>query len=132
MRCIGAYQVAQQTDVPVAPVPWPGLSPYHRGFPGTITLSVYDSASAFEATESPRHHGFRRIMFVNGHVGNTAVTQFVIDKINLETKGTTAVDLREAATPFEKIPRSQSFTTMLDQHAGVPETSNSLTTPSRW
>ena len=59
------------------------------------------------------------------------MTQFVIDRINLETKAT-AVDLREAATPFEKILSGTSrVTTMLDQHAGVPETSNSLyLTPS--
>ena len=127
-----ALLVAQQTDVLVAPVLWPGLSPYHMGFPGTITLSADTIQRVlFEATESLVHHGFRRIMFVNGHVGNTAVTQFVIDRINLETKGT-AVDLREAATPFEKSSSGTSrVTTMLDQHAGVPETSNSLyLTPS--
>jgi creatinine amidohydrolase len=77
------------------------------------------------------HHGFRRIMFVNGHVGNTVVTQLVIERINLETKAT-AVDLREAARPFEKLASGTArATTTLDQHAGAPETSNSLyLTPS--
>jgi creatinine amidohydrolase len=127
-----ALLVPQQTDVLVAPVLWPGLSPYHMGFPGTITLSADTIQRVlFEATESLVHHGFRRIMFVNGHVGNTVVTQFVIERINLETKAT-AVYLREAATPFEKFPSGTSRArTMLDQHAGVPETSNSLyLTPS--
>lgn len=127
-----ALLVAQKTDVLVAPVLWPGLSLYHMGFPGTITLSADTIQRVlFEAAESLTRHGFRRIMFINGHVGNTVVTQFVIDRINLETKAT-AVDLREAAVAFEQFPSgTRRTTTMLDQHAGVPETSNSLyLTPS--
>jgi creatinine amidohydrolase len=34
-----AKLIAQQTDVLVAPILLPGNSPYHMGFPGTITLS---------------------------------------------------------------------------------------------
>jgi len=127
-----ALLVAQQTDVLVAPVLWAGLSPYHMGFPGTITLSSDTIQRVlFETAESLVQHGFRRIMFVNGHIGNTVVTQFVIDRINLETKAT-AVDLRDAAAAFEKVPSgTRRSTTVLDQHAGVPETSNSLyLTPS--
>src|SRR5437899_7094386 len=33
-----AKLVAQKTDVLVAPILFPGNSPYHMGFPGTITL----------------------------------------------------------------------------------------------
>src|SRR5689334_2248581 len=35
-----AKLIAQKTDVLVAPVLLPGISPYHMEFPGTITLSA--------------------------------------------------------------------------------------------
>ena len=35
-----AKMIAQKTDVLVAPVLLPGISPYHMEFPGTITLSA--------------------------------------------------------------------------------------------
>src|SRR5271154_3645962 len=34
-----AKLIAQRTDVLVAPILMPGVSPYHMEFPGTITLS---------------------------------------------------------------------------------------------
>ncbi len=43
-----AKLIAQRTDVLVAPVLMPGLSPYHMGFPGTMTLS-FDTSSCFLA-----------------------------------------------------------------------------------
>jgi len=35
-----AKLIAQQTDVLVAPILFPGNSPYHMAFPGTITLPI--------------------------------------------------------------------------------------------
>src|ERR1041384_7169668 len=35
-----AKLIAQKTDVLVAPILLPGSSPYHMGFPGTITLKA--------------------------------------------------------------------------------------------
>jgi creatinine amidohydrolase len=122
-----ALLVAQRTDVLVAPILLPGLSPYHMGFAGTITLSADTIQRVFfEAAQSLLRHGFRRIMFMNGHVGNTIVTQYIIDRINQETSGI-AVDLRESAVPFETVASGTlRRSRVLDQHAGVPETSNSL------
>src|SRR6195256_4146632 len=58
-----AKLIAQKTDVLVAPILLPGISPYHMEFPGTIALSpdtfqrVY-----FEAAQSLLRHGVRRIL----------------------------------------------------------------------
>src|SRR5258708_29470864 len=81
-----AKLIAQKTDVLVAPILLPGMSPYHMEFPGTITLSpdtfqrVY-----FEAAQSLIKHGFRRFLLLNAHVGNQSVSRYIIDRINQET-----------------------------------------------
>ena len=120
-----AKLIAQRTDVLVAPILMPGQSPYHMGFPGTITLSAETIQAVYvEAAQSLIRHGFKRFMFLNAHGGNRAITTFIVDRINQETAGI-AVDLGVAASPFQKgtsIPRSTEF----DRHGGVGETSNSL------
>lgn len=120
-----AKLIAQRTDVLVAPILLPGQSPYHMGFPGTITLSSETIQAVYvEATKSLIRHGFKRFLFLNAHGGNRAITTFIVDRINQETAGI-AVDLGAAAAPFRKgtaIPPS----TVFDRHGGVGETSNSL------
>ncbi len=119
-----AKLIAQRTDVLVAPILFPGISPYHMEFPGTIALSpdtlqrVY-----FEAAQSLISHGFRRFLLLNGHVGNTSVSRYIIDRINQETPAV-AVELADAAAPF--LAKSTSKETKFDRHAGVGETSGGL------
>src|SRR5689334_18916125 len=76
-----AKLIAQKTDVLVAPVLMPGISPYHMEFPGTITIS-HETAQRvyFEAVQSLIHHGFRRILFMNAHTGNQFLTAYVADR----------------------------------------------------
>ena len=131
-----AELIAQQTDALVAPILLPGNSPYHMGFPGTITLSAETIEKVyFEAAQSLIAHGFRRFVFLNAHGGNAATTRFIVDRINQETAAT-AVDLDTAMAPFsndahmppvvraemEGLPEIKGF----DHHAGVGETSQSL------
>lgn len=119
--------IAQRTDVLVAPILMPGNSPYHMGFPGTITLkSETIQAVYFEAAQSLIQHGFRRFLFLNGHGGNAATTRFIVDRINQETPAI-AVELGEAAAPFMKrvtLPGAPAKT--FDRHSGFGETSDSL------
>lgn len=131
-----AELIAQQTDVLVAPILMPGNSPYHMGFPGTITLSAETLEKVyFEAAQSLIAHGFRRFIFLNAHGGNAATTRFIVDRINQETSAT-AVDLDTAIQPFSdeahmspnvqaelaRVPDGKDF----DHHAGLDETSQSL------
>jgi len=91
-----AELIAQETDVLVAPILMPGNSPYHMGFPGTITLSTETIERVyFEAVQSLIKHGFRRFILLNAHGGNAATTRFIVDRINHETAAT-AVDLDQA------------------------------------
>ena len=131
-----AELIAQQTDVLVAPILMPGNSPYHMGFPGTITLSAETLEKVyFEAAQSLIRHGFRRFVFLNAHGGNAATTRFIVDRINQETPAV-AVDLDQTSQPYmneahmgpeiaaemQKLPDIKGF----DHHAGVSETSQSL------
>jgi creatinine amidohydrolase len=120
-----AKLIAQKTDVMVAPVLLPGISPYHMEFPGTITLSA-DTVQRvyFEAVQSLIHHGFRRFMLLTSHAGNRNVSRYLVDRINQETPGI-AVELNDAAAPFihaSKRPKVKQF----NRHAGVDETSTGL------
>src|SRR5439155_19431547 len=73
-----AKLIAQKTDVLVAPILLPGISPYHMEFPGTITLS-HDTVQRvyFEAAQSLIRHGFRRFLILNSHGGNQAVSRYL-------------------------------------------------------
>jgi creatinine amidohydrolase len=128
-----AKLIAQKTDVLVAPVLLPGISPYHMEFPGTITLSP-DTVQRvyFEAVQSLIHHGFRRFLLLTSHAGNRGVVRYLIDRINQETPGI-AVELNDAAGPFFKMPPpdpkqdpKQDKVAKFDRHAGVGETSDGL------
>ena len=120
-----AKLIAQKTDVLVAPILFPGNSPYHMAFPGTITLPAETIQLVFfQAAQSLMKHGFKRFLILNSHGGNQAISRYIADRINQETPGI-AVELGEAAEPFmTRAP--QGDRREFDRHAGVNETSSSL------
>jgi creatinine amidohydrolase len=69
-----ALEAAEPLGVPVYPVMPFGCSPYFTAFPGTVSLRVETLlAMARDIVRSLYTSGFRRVMFVNGHGGNSAV-----------------------------------------------------------
>jgi len=67
-----AVEAAQPLGVPVFPVLAYGITPYFRAFPGTITLRVETYTSVLrDILDAMTDHGFKRILIVNGHGGNT-------------------------------------------------------------
>lgn len=121
-----AKLIAQRTDVLVAPILLAGNSPYHMGFPGTITLSLETLQKVYvEAAESLLRHGFKRFLILNSHGGNRVLSQFIADRINHETAGI-AVELNEASAPFERRRENRDEPALFDRHGGVGETSSSL------
>lgn len=124
-----AQLIAQRTDVLVAPILFPGQSPYHMEFAGTITLSSETIQRVYvEAVQSLIQHGFKRFMILNAHGGNRAATTFIVDRINQETEGI-AVDLGVAAGPFMQRGGggdAPAGPPELDRHGGTSETSNAL------
>ena len=78
-----ADAASQQTGVLVAPPLNFGLSPYFRDYPGTLTLRVNTLLAAVEdIIRSAHHQGFRRILILNGHGGNSPLRVHLNDVIN--------------------------------------------------
>ena len=67
-----AAEAAEPLGVPVFPVLNYGITPYFRRYPGTISLRLdtYQRIVA-DVLESLAGTGFTRILFVNGHGGNS-------------------------------------------------------------
>lgn len=67
-----AVDVAAPEGVPVFPGVAYGVTPYFMGYPGTVTLSEETHARVvIEILDSLRRHGFKRVLLVNGHGGNS-------------------------------------------------------------
>src|SRR5690242_5400935 len=72
-----AAEAAEPLGIPVFPVVAYGVTPYFREFPGSISLRVDTHLSVVrDILDSMAHSGFKRILIVNGHGGNSAVQQW--------------------------------------------------------
>ena len=75
-----AVEAAKPLGIPVFPTMPFGLAPYHMAYPGTITLRVETLLAVFrDIINSVRSHGFRRIVIVNGHGGNSPVGALALE-----------------------------------------------------
>jgi creatinine amidohydrolase len=67
-----AADAAAPLGVPVFPPVNYGITPYFRAFPGTVSLRMETYLRIIrDILDSLREQGFRRVVFVNGHGGNT-------------------------------------------------------------
>jgi creatinine amidohydrolase len=67
-----AVEAAEPIGVAVFPVVAYGITPYFMAYPGTISLRVNTYMQIMhDILESLTQHGFKRIVIVNGHGGNT-------------------------------------------------------------
>ncbi|MEM2102567.1 MAG: creatininase family protein, partial [Candidatus Bathyarchaeia archaeon] len=70
----------------VAPPIYYGVSMHHMDFPGTVTLSPHTLEKlAYEVATSLVRHGFRKIVFENGHGGNTQALESAAQRVKLDT-----------------------------------------------
>ena len=84
-----AEAASQATGVLVAPPLNFGVSPYFLAYPGTLSLRASTLCSAVEdIVRSAYGHGFRRILVVNGHGGNSPA------RSHLQEVNNTLPDLR--------------------------------------
>ncbi|MCK9356738.1 MAG: creatininase family protein [Dehalococcoidia bacterium] len=83
-----AAERIEDVKVLVLPPIWTGYSPHHMQMAeaaGTISLGFHTFADLLtDVAACVYAHGFRRIMFLNGHGGNTALVQAVRFKLGEE------------------------------------------------
>lgn len=81
-----AKRVAEKTDVVYTPVMPFGYSIHHMNFPGSITLKTQTLVKVYkEVCLSLLQHGFKKIVIMNGHGGNTNWIGQAISELYHET-----------------------------------------------
>jgi len=85
-----AQRVGEQAGILYTPTLWLGYSPQHMRAPGfgagTITLRSDTYLNViYDIGRSLIHHGFNRLIFVNGHGSNVKVIDPVLRRLRYET-----------------------------------------------
>lgn len=80
-----AEKLKEKLKILIAPLIPYGMSEHHMDFPGTITLRHETLINIIEdVCISLSRHGFKRILILNGHGGNTAAIRVAVQELNLK------------------------------------------------
>lgn len=111
---VATYREQAGEAVPVAPTIPIGIAAEHRAFDGTLWVSP-ETFRAYirETVASLAHHGFDRVIIVNGHGGNTDALREITGTISREDAAYAV-----AFTWFDSIETEQEM-----GHGGPVETS---------
>ena len=75
-----ALDAAEPLGIPVFPVLAYGVTPYFLAYPGSISLRVETYVAILrDILDSLRRQGFKRILLVNGHGGNSPAASLAIE-----------------------------------------------------
>lgn len=75
-----AVDAAEGTGVPVFPVLAYGMTPYFGAYPGTVTVRMATYVRLIrDLLDSLAGSGFKRLLLVNGHGGNSPVEGLVVE-----------------------------------------------------
>ncbi|KON29373.1 hypothetical protein AC482_06605 [miscellaneous Crenarchaeota group-15 archaeon DG-45] len=119
-----AEDAARRTGAVVAPPIWFGWSPHHMWLPGTVTLRPEVLTElVVDVCRSLAHHGFGRIVIVNGHrMANLPPLQQAAARVRSETDA--------SVTLLDPYPMSEGIRRELDipeiGHGDEMETSHML------
>lgn len=119
-----ALRLSDRTGVLVAPPLNYGMSLHHLGFPGSLSLRPQTLASIMiDLLESAYEHGFRRILLLNGHGGNTAAIQTALAEALNELHGLEVRLGNWWQIPEAKVILDEAFPESTPGHADAGETS---------
>ncbi len=140
-----AEKASKEVPVLVAPLIPYGVSQHHMNFPGTVTLRTKTLAHVLEEVcKSLIHHGFKKIVIVNGHGGNITAINMALQKVGEETDAFLAVinwweiaiDVisKLAETPFFHACETETSVALaLDQKVNMEKAKGEVpTTPSKF
>jgi creatinine amidohydrolase len=121
-----ALEAARKTDHPclVMPTVWIGYESHHMDFPGTIDADwELFIKYCLSITRSLAHHGFKRMIVLNGHGSNRALIEVIARQTVIERPDTLCAalswwDLSDAQQVFNDMRESE-----VTSHACELETS---------
>jgi len=113
-------RAARQTGVLIAPLVWYGNSRSFMDFPGSIGVRPEVLRELMkDIALSLLHHGFDKLVLLDGHGGNYGALDVLIEDLHLETRALVChVRVWELAT----VPKPEG-TPVYDGHGGSSETS---------
>ncbi len=77
-----ARRISDAMHILVAPTVNYGVSPHHMAFRGTVSLTPDTMIRLIsDIIESLVSHGFRRIVFINGHGGNISAIKIAMERL---------------------------------------------------
>ncbi|HID11511.1 MAG TPA: creatininase family protein [Candidatus Latescibacteria bacterium] len=80
-----AKRASEKVRVVVAPTVWLGCSHHHMEFPGTLSLDREAFIGVIkDVGRCLARHGFRRVLFLNGHRGNSNPLKVAVDQLRDE------------------------------------------------
>jgi len=120
------HEVAKRSNSVCVHPCWPGYSPHHMGFRGTVTLSEGTLLSVLMDTiGSLADHGVKRFIISNHHGGNTNVMNLAVQLAKREYGVMVAVPKGPSDTELAKV-QAERQKRYWDVHSGVNETSGAL------
>ena len=119
-----AAQTIDEFPVLVLPTIWTGYSPHHMAYPGAITLKYHTFVELLTQVAASVHaHGFNKIIFLNGHGGNSPAVASMRTKVAAE-EGVSSVGYNYWNLP--SVSEQLMKMGVKDGHAGDMETSLQL------
>jgi creatinine amidohydrolase len=120
-----ARRVAEATGALVVHPCWPGYSPHHMGFPGTITFK-HDTLRMvlMDTIESLVNHGVNKILLLNFHGGNREVVATVERLARRQFDAQVVTAVLPPAPPAAG--SAQPAIDLMDVHSGTGETGFAL------
>lgn len=119
-------EIAKRTNSIVVQPCWPGFSPHHMGFKGTITFSAETLLNILlETIDSLAKHGIKRFIIINGHGGNTEIVALAKRLAQRKSRVYVAIPRGPSQTEIAKKYRDRALK-YLEVHSGARETGSIL------
>ncbi|MCS7386820.1 MAG: creatininase family protein [archaeon GB-1867-005] len=119
-------EIARRTNSIVVQPCWPGFSPHHMEFKGTITFSAETLLRILlETIGSLAKHGIRRFIIVNGHGGNNEIVALAARLAKRKFRVYVAIPRGPTTTKTAKKYRDRALK-YLEVHSGARETGSML------